>query len=205
MFDSSHKKNSLMQVHLTSCAAYILGMDEVVPQVWIGELPSCLSGYELKKARITVVVSCEINPSPLLSAISEIDNLNVPVDDVDDAPLFIYFGQTHRFITEHLESSSNANVLVCCQPGSSCSVTVSYNPNTTDRRSASHGAKQMDCQASARPYLQARFIRNAKPRIHETVRTHKTYADWSCTRPNRTKFTYQHHACVHSFCSKRLP
>ncbi|WFD31878.1 hypothetical protein MSPP1_002918 [Malassezia sp. CBS 17886] len=93
-------------------------MDEVVPHLWVGELPSCLSPEYLEAANVHHVVSCMRTPPRVPSGIpvqsgngghaetrqiKDEDQFVVHVDDDDEAPLFVYFGLCNRFISGRLQ------------------------------------------------------------------------------------------------------
>lgn len=104
-------------------------MDEIVPHLYIGSLPTCLEMTSLRQSHIKSIVSCMYDPPSLPESydIKDENLLNVPVDDVEDIPIFLYFGQCCRFLEQRLHDSneaSNGSVLVYCQAGSSRSVTV---------------------------------------------------------------------------------
>ena len=90
-----------------SCA-----MKEVVPDVWVGKPPS-----SDVLGSIQAVISCALDPCP-----TSLAELNVPVDDAPEAPIFLYFAQAHQFLSTHVQRKEP--VLVYCESGRSCSVTV---------------------------------------------------------------------------------
>lgn len=89
-------------------------MDEVVPKLWIGELPSCLTPDYLAHANIHWIVSCMRNP-PTPPSIPEADGstrtipqdhvLVIPMDDQEDTPAYIYFSQCNKFLANALHDS----------------------------------------------------------------------------------------------------
>ena len=89
-------------------------MDEVVPKLWIGELPSCLTPDYLAHANIHWIVSCMRNP-PAPPPIPEADGstrtipedhvLVIPMDDQEDTPAYIYFSQCNKFLANALHDS----------------------------------------------------------------------------------------------------
>ncbi|WFC97137.1 hypothetical protein MBRA1_003803 [Malassezia brasiliensis] len=89
-------------------------MDEVVPKLWIGELPSCLTPDYLEHANIKWIVSCMRNP-PAPPPIPEADGgtrtipqdhvLVIPIDDQEDTPAYIYFSQCNKFLANALHDS----------------------------------------------------------------------------------------------------
>ncbi|KAI3623478.1 YVH1 [Malassezia furfur] len=89
-------------------------MDEVVPKLWIGELPSCLTPDYLAHANIHWIVSCMRNPPappPIPEAngstriIPEDHVLVIPMDDQEDTPAYIYFSQCNKFLANALHDS----------------------------------------------------------------------------------------------------
>lgn len=90
-----------------------------MPNLWIGELPSCLSPDYLEHANIHNVVTCHRNaPSPPYEVgdgkngprwITKDHVFLVPLDDADDAPAYIYFTQCNRFISNALQESWEAD------------------------------------------------------------------------------------------------
>lgn len=87
-------------------------MKQVVPGVWVGEPPS-----PEVLGSVQALISCVLDPRPMSLA-----ELNVPVDDAAEAPIFLYFAQAHRFLRTHV--NHNERVLVYSQSGCSRSVTV---------------------------------------------------------------------------------
>lgn len=87
-------------------------MKEVVPGVWLGEPPS-----PEMLGSVQAVISCVLDPRP-----TSLAELNVPVDDAAEAPIFLYFGQAHHFLCTHVKR--NEPVLVYSQSGCSRSATV---------------------------------------------------------------------------------
>lgn len=87
-------------------------MKEVVPDVWVGKPPS-----SDMLGSVQAVISCALDPCP-----TSLAELNVPVDDAPEAPIFLYFTQAHQFLSTHVQRKEP--VLVYCESGRSCSVTV---------------------------------------------------------------------------------
>ncbi|WFD07428.1 hypothetical protein MVES1_002792 [Malassezia vespertilionis] len=93
-------------------------MDEIVQHLWIGELDSCMTSDYLGKANVTRIVSCMRNPpsppakipvegSAAVRSISPADIFVVPFDDLDESPMYVYFGKVNRFIAEGLQEKWN--------------------------------------------------------------------------------------------------
>lgn len=90
-------------------------MDEVVPRLWIGELPSCLTPDYLERANIRWIVSCLRNPPAPPAEIRDEHGgtrsipkervFVVPIDDLEDAPAYIYFSQCNHFLANALQES----------------------------------------------------------------------------------------------------
>lgn len=134
-------------------------MDEIVPQLWVGELESSFTRDYLAQARITKVISVMRSPPKPPSAIpadgcvrsfAPEDVMVVPIDDRDDAPIFLYFGLCNRFIEQQLREK-----WVCDEDGAVAKPDDEYAiEGLTQRRgclgawkSASDGSVLIHCQA----------------------------------------------------------
>lgn len=101
---------------------YPYGMDEIIPHLWVGDLTSSLDPEYLSHADIRRVVSC-VRAQPKLPEnipteesyrhIPKEDVLFLPLEDLEESPIYLYFGLCNRFIAAGLDetwvsASSNA-------------------------------------------------------------------------------------------------
>ncbi|WFD20739.1 hypothetical protein MCAP1_002991 [Malassezia caprae] len=96
-------------------------MEALEPGLYMGTLPDCLEEQFLREASITALVCCMSSP-PAASSIDETHTLHVPLDELETAPLFLYFGTCARFIKRQLDE--HGHVLVFGADGEACHVTI---------------------------------------------------------------------------------
>lgn len=103
-------------------------MNEVIPGLWVGDLASATSAEYLDLAGITHVVNATKfqvpYPSSLPSGRAAPKVYQVPVDDSEQEPILLYFGQVNQLTTSVLTQDDPGRVLLHCQAGVSRSVTV---------------------------------------------------------------------------------
>lgn len=94
-------------------------MDEVLPSLWIGDLPSALDTDTLKEKNICSVVSAMRGRVTLHDAFNK---HQINIDDDDDEDVLVHFLPAIAFIQTELDNGRG--VLVHCQAGMSRSATI---------------------------------------------------------------------------------
>jgi len=101
-------------------------MSEIIPRVWLDKLPECKSHDAADHSNIAGIIAFGKKGAEHLSycSASHRDTLHIPIDDSDDAPIFLFFSQSMHFIENCLKSHSEKCVLVCCDPNDTQGATV---------------------------------------------------------------------------------
>jgi len=96
-------------------------MEALEPSLYIGTLPACLEEDRLRQANITALVCC-MSSAPASCFIDDAHTFHVPLDEMETAPLFLYFGTCARFIKQQLDE--HGNVLVYGADSETCHVAI---------------------------------------------------------------------------------
>ncbi|KAH7913299.1 hypothetical protein BJ138DRAFT_1059286 [Hygrophoropsis aurantiaca] len=94
-------------------------MDEVVPRLWIGDLPSALDVEGLKEKKIFSIVTAMRGKVTIHAAFNK---YQINIDDSSDEDVLVHFMPSISFIQNELDKGRG--VLVHCQAGISRSATI---------------------------------------------------------------------------------
>jgi dual specificity phosphatase 12 len=90
-------------------------MDQVIPNLWIGDLPSALDVDVLKEKNIYSIVSAMRGRVTLHDAFNR---HQINIDDTDEEDVLVHFLPAISFIQAELDNERG--VLVHCQAGMTC-------------------------------------------------------------------------------------
>ena len=94
--------------------------NEIIPNIWLGNLKSGVSFQELKKKNIKRIIMAILGGQPKYP--DDFNYLVVPIRDITSENIAIYLDEAHDFIDEGIKNGES--VLIHCVAGRSRSATI---------------------------------------------------------------------------------
>ncbi len=129
-------------------------MDEIIPNLWVGDLPSAMSVQKLKENKIFSILTAMRGRITIHETFIRHQIL---LDDEPDADVLMHFLPSINFIDQELDKGRG--VLVHCQAGMSRSVTIVAAYLMWRAKGSLDVQGALDCIREKRPHIEyVRFI-----------------------------------------------